>query len=180
MMLYKNTKVKVRPPDGDTDFFVIVAGVLQADNLTPYLFIICLEYIHRTSIDLIKENGFTLEMAGSRRYPTQTITGADYAGEIALLANTQAQAESLLHSLEKAAGGIGHHDNADKTEYICFNQNQTRDIYTLKGGSLKLVEKFHYLGSSVSSTENDINTRLAKTWSAIDRLSILWKSDLSD
>ena len=28
MMLYKNTKVKVRSPDGDTDFFEIVAGVL--------------------------------------------------------------------------------------------------------------------------------------------------------
>ena len=31
MMLYKNTKVKVRSPDGDTDYFDIVAGVLQRD-----------------------------------------------------------------------------------------------------------------------------------------------------
>ena len=29
MMLYKNTKVKLHSPDGDTDFFDIVAGVLQ-------------------------------------------------------------------------------------------------------------------------------------------------------
>ena len=28
MMLYKNTKVKVRSPDGDTDYFDIAAGVL--------------------------------------------------------------------------------------------------------------------------------------------------------
>ena len=28
MMLYKNTKVEVRSPDGDTDYFDIVAGVL--------------------------------------------------------------------------------------------------------------------------------------------------------
>ena len=61
MMLYKNTKVKVRSPDGDTDYFGIVAGVLQGDTLTPYWFIICLDYVLRTSIDLIKENGFTLE-----------------------------------------------------------------------------------------------------------------------
>ena len=27
MMLYRNTKVKVRSPDGDTDYFDIVAGV---------------------------------------------------------------------------------------------------------------------------------------------------------
>ena len=45
---------------------------------------------------------------------------------------------------------------------------------------LKLVDKFTYLGSSVSSTEKDINTRLTKAWTAIDRLSIIWKSDLTD
>ena len=53
-------------------------------------------------------------------------------------------------------------------------------VSTVKGASLKLVDKFTYLRSSVSSTENGINMRLAKTWSAIDRLSVMWKSDLSD
>ena len=61
MMLYKNTKVKVRSPDGDTDFFDIVAGVLQGDTLALYLFIICQDDIHRISIDLMKENSFSLE-----------------------------------------------------------------------------------------------------------------------
>ena len=60
IMLYKNTKVKVRSPDGDTDFFDIVTGVLQGDTLASYLFIICLDYILQTLIDLMKENGFTL------------------------------------------------------------------------------------------------------------------------
>ena len=40
-----------------------------------------------------------------------------------LLANTPAQAESLLHSLEKVADGISHHVNVNKTEYMCFNEN---------------------------------------------------------
>ena len=48
------------------------------------------------------------------------------------------------------------------------------------GTSLKLVDKFNYLGSSVSSTEKDINTRLTKAWTAIDELSIIWKSDQTD
>ena len=51
---------------------------------------------------------------------------------------------------------------------------------TLDGTSLKLVDKFTYLGSSLSSTEKDINTRLTKAWTAIDRLLIIWKSDLTD
>ena len=52
MILYRNTKVIVRSPDGDAEYFDIVAGVLQGDTLAPYLFIICL--------DKIRENGFEL------------------------------------------------------------------------------------------------------------------------
>ena len=96
----------------------------------------------------------------------------------ALIANTPVQAESQLHSLERAAAGIGLHVNANKTEYMCFNRRG--NISTLKGGPLKLVNKFTYLGGSVSSTENDINVRLAKAWTATDKLSVIWKSDLTD
>ena len=126
----------------------------------------------------MKENGFTLKKARSRRYPAQTITDADYVDDLALLANTPAQAESLLHNLEWAAGGIGLYVNADKTEDMCFNQRG--DIFTLNGGSLKLEDKLTYFGSSVSSTENDINMQLVKAWTAIDKLLVIRTSDLSD
>ena len=53
-------------------------------------------------------------------------------------------------------------------------------ISILNGSTLKLVYKFTYLGSSVSSTETDINTRRAKAGTAIDSLSVIWKSDLTD
>ena len=82
--------------------------------------------------------------------------GTDYTDDIALLANIPAQAKTLLHSLERAVAGIGRHVNTDKTECMCFNQRG--DITTLNGSSLKLVDKFTYLGSNVSSTETDINT----------------------
>ena len=177
-ILYRNTKVKVRSPDGDTEYFDIVAGVLQGDTLAPYLFIICLDYVLRTSIDKIKENGFELTKKRSRRYPATTITDADYADDIAILANTPDQAETLLHSLDRAAASIGLYVNAHKTEYMCYNQ--TGDISTLEGTPLKLVDKFTYLGSSVESTEKDIETRLTKAWTAINRLLIIWKSDLTD
>ena len=135
-------------------------------------------YVLRTSIDKIRENGFELTKKRSRRYPAKTITDADYADDIALLANTPNQTETLLHSLERAAAGIGLHVNAHKTKYMYYNI--TGDITTLDGASLKLVDEFTYLGSSVSSTEKDIDTRLTKAWTVIDRLSIIWKSDLTD
>ena len=126
----------------------------------------------------MKENGFTLAKARSGRYTARTLTNADYADDIALLANAPVQAEYRLHSLEQAVGGIGLNVNADKTEFMCFNQRG--DLSTLNGRSLKLVDKFTYIGNSVSSTENNINTRLAKARTAIGRLSVVWESNLSD
>ena len=84
----------------------------------------------------------------------------------------------LLHSLEQAAGGIGLSLNADEMEYMCYNQKA--EISSLNDGALKLVDMFTYFGSNVSSSENDINMRLEKTWTAIDKLLIKWKSNLSD
>ena len=126
----------------------------------------------------MKDNGFKLTKEGSRRYLTQTITDADYTNDIVLLANTSTQAKTLLHSLEQATAGIGLHVNTRKTEYICFNQGN--NISTLNGSSLKLVDKFTYLGSSVSSTKIVIDMRLAKSWTAIDRLSVIQESDLTN
>ena len=115
---------------------------------------------------------------GFRRYPSKTITEADYADDIAILANTPIQAEVRQHTQEWAAAGTGFHVNAHKTEYMYFNE--TDDISTLGGSSLKLVDKLTYQGSSVSSTEKDIDTRLTKAWTAIDKLSVIWKSNLTD
>ena len=114
MILYRNTKVKVCFPDGDTDYFDIVASVLQGDTLATYFIIICQDYVLRTSIDKIKENGFKLTKEKSRRYPAQTVTDANYADDKELRKNAPAQAESLPHSLERAAAGIGLYANAHK------------------------------------------------------------------
>ena len=61
---------------------------------------------------------------------------------------------------------------------MCFNQ--AGHISTLDETSLKPVDKFIYLGSSVSSTKKDIDTWLTKAWAAIDKLSVIRKSDLTD
>ena len=99
----------------------------------------------------MKENSFKLTKERSRRYSAQTITDADYDDDIALLANTPGQAETLLHIPERSGASIDLYVNAYKTEYMCFNQRG--DSSTLNGSSLKLVDTFTYLGSSVSSTE---------------------------
>ena len=107
--------------------------------------------------------------------PAQTLTDTDYAYDAS--SNTHNQAESQLHSLEREAGGIGLDAYADKTKYLYFNQ--IGDISTLECWPLKLVDKLTYVGSSASSTEKDINIPLPKAWTAVDRLSVIWTSDLT-
>ena len=64
----QNTNVKVHSPNGDTDLFNRVS-VLQGDILAPYLFLIRLYYVLRTSIDQIKENGFILKRQEADNIP---------------------------------------------------------------------------------------------------------------
>ena len=84
-------KAMIFSPVGGTDFFDIVSRVLE-NVLIPHLFVIWLDYMLWMSVDLIKENGFTLKNPRSRQYPTETVTDADYTDDQMLFANTLAQA----------------------------------------------------------------------------------------
>ena len=73
-----------------------------------------------------------------QKIPCTNNYGRGLTDDIALLANAPIQAETLLHSLERAAARVGLYVNSDKTEYECFNQRS--DISTVKGGPLKQVD----------------------------------------
>ena len=85
---------------------------------------------------------------------------------------------SRIPAAQSGAASRWHGSPYQCKQNSCFNQ--TGDISTLDCGFLKLVDKFPYFGRSISSTENDINMQLAKAWTAIDGLLIIYKSNLSD
>ena len=89
MMLYKNMKVNFAHRMEAQTSLTLLLVFCKRNIFAPYLFIICLDCLLRTSISLMKENEFTLEKARDRRYPAQTITDAYYAENIAFLENTQ-------------------------------------------------------------------------------------------
>ena len=90
-MVYKGIKAMIRSPEEGIDFLDFVTGVLQEDIYAPFRFIICLNYILWI--------GLLLEKLISRYNPAETITDAVYADDLALLANTSTQTETLRHSL---------------------------------------------------------------------------------
>ena len=96
-----------RSPNSDSYFFDIVTRILQGDTLAPFLFIICLDYVLRTSIDLIKKNEFTFKKARRKRYSAGSMTNAGYAYDLALLGNSPSQAKSRLHVWSKQQEALG-------------------------------------------------------------------------
>ena len=122
--------------------------------------------------------GFTLEQRQSKRYPARTLTDTDFAGDIALLSDSIADAEVLLHKVESAAKEIRLTINSQKTEYKSFNNPQGNLVDT-SGAPLSPVTDFQYLGSWVESAKKDVEVRIAKAWAACSKLNNVWQSDLS-
>lgn len=97
--MYTGTMAKVITADGLTEAFEILAGVLQGDTLAPYLFIIVIDYIMTTVIDPEEELGFTIRPSQSRRIKAEKLADTEFADDVALIADTMEEAQSLLLSL---------------------------------------------------------------------------------
>ena len=115
------------------------------------------------------ENGFTLKKkAKSKWYPTEII-----ADDLQLHSNTPAQVKFLLHGLEQATRGIDHYVSP---VYVFKRRSHLHS----KWQASKISRPVVYLGSNISSTESDVNIHIGNSWTAIDRLLTIWKSDLSN
>ena len=165
-VMYTDTSSTVLSTDGETLSFPILAGILQGDTLTPFLFIIVVDYVLRISVDSISEKGFKLHSRRSTRQHAVYLTDTDFAYYITLISQYLEHAQDLLQSLEKASNGVGLYLNETKTECMhrCHSNN-SNTIRTRNGTSLKQVDDYKYLGSYVSSSEKDFTTRKVMAWS---------------
>ncbi len=177
---YSNTRAKVTSPDGETEEFIIQAGVLQGDTLAPYLFIIVLDYALRKAIDGKEETfGFTVNGRRSRRVGPTIITDLDFADDIALISNEIEQAQQLLLNVERECKKVGLRLNTKKTKYMAYNTQQSNGIKTDDGTELDMVPDFKYLGAWMESSEKDIKVRIALAWKALNSMNTVWSSCMS-
>ena len=127
-ILYRNTKVKVRSPDGDNR----ILRHCSRSTTRGHAGSVSLYHLSRLrtlepSIDKIKENGFELTKKRSRRYPQQQLPTRLRRWHSDTGKYTD-QAEHFLHSLERAAASIGLHVNAHKTEYSAITKQGTSPL----------------------------------------------------
>ena len=79
--------------------------------------------------------------------------------------------------MEKKANSVGLRVNIRKTQN--FNINTDHKVRSVNGTQLKSVDNYTYLGSEISSMDKEIKIRIAKSCSALDKLSSIWKSNLT-
>ena len=138
---YASTRAKVYSPDGVTEYFDIVKGVLQGDTLAPYVFVKILDYALRKAIkDREEKLGFTIVPRKSRRVHPIVLTDLDFAEDIALISDSVRQASELLKRVESECSKVGLLINYNKTKVMAFN---TLDPIILKtaDGQILDVEK---------------------------------------
>ena len=87
-------------PDEDNSLFKITTEVLLK-ICAPFLFIICLNYILRNSIDCNSELGLTITERKSTIYPVFNITDAYYVDDIAITTNKLRDVNVLLHIIDR-------------------------------------------------------------------------------
>lgn len=99
-LIYKHLKAKVVSPDGDTDFFEILLGVMHGNSLTPYLLFIVLDYaMRKANKGREEELGFTIKKCQHRRITPVSITDLDFAKGIIILSNIIEQASNCYKML---------------------------------------------------------------------------------
>ena len=109
---------KVLTPDGETELFEILAGVLQGDTLAPCLFAmpIVIDYCMKQAIGYDAERlGLTLE-----RRKSKIITDVDFADDVALISEDMDKANEFLLRVESAAASVGLHIKEGKTKVMTY------------------------------------------------------------
>ena len=82
--------------------------------------------------------------------------------------------------MEQEYRKVGLKLNAKKTEVVAFNTSEVVNIQTVDGSILAVKDDFKYMGSYISSTENDIKIRKEQAWQALHRLKKIWQSSMVD
>ena len=169
--MHSDTSACVSTEQGPTEWFKTTSGVLQGDALSPYLFIVLLDYALKKTLQ--DDVGFVV----SRRHPAILIGALAYADDICLLAES---IDNVECSLESSAAKIGLRINYNKTKVMHFGQASTRHVRFANSDPVDSCYKFEYLGVPTSSAETVFQSRLSKSWAATTKLYSIFNSKAND
>ena len=170
---YVGCKCCIKTEEGYSEFFDIRSGVRQGCILSPFLFIILVDFMMRKA---------TKDDTHGIKWSTHSkLSDLDFADDIALIDTSIPSMQELTNNVISVGNQIGLRINVDKTEYMLVNIDNVQPIL-IDAKPLKLTEKFNYLGSVIDSTgdsESDVLVRIGKGYGVFRRLNKIWRSRLS-
>ena len=168
--MYENMSGRIIHEGHLTEPFEIKTGVRQGCLLSPFLFLLAMDWIMR-STTTGRKNGIQWSL-------TQQLKDLDFADDLALLSHSHAQMQNKTVLLDTISQQIGLNIHRGKTKIMRINANN-REPIALGNESLQEVDTFTYLGSIINregGTEEDIKIRIQKARGAFVTLRNIWRS----
>ena len=159
MALYEDSECCVRTENGDTRFFKIMSGVKQGCVLSPFLFVIVMDYILRQS------SGCGVKIS------SRQISDLDFADDVVLLEEAKQRLQLLLDAIDEKAEKVGLAVNVSKTKSMATSDSPL--ILKCKGKAIDQVKEFKYLGSWIEydgEIAKEIMRRIGLATLAFDKL----------
>ena len=167
--LYDGTSCRVLNDGELTDSFEIRTGVRQGCLLSPFLFILALDWIMKESTRG-NRNGIQWTLW------TQ-LDDLDFADDIALLSHNHEQMQKKTSTLTDISKSVGLRLHPGKSKVLKVKTSGSGNIM-VGDKQLDVVTDFTYLGSIVDEkggTQADIKGRVGKARAAFTSLSKIWK-----
>nr|KAG5707368.1 hypothetical protein BaRGS_005335 [Batillaria attramentaria] len=153
-----------------SESFEVKTGVRQGCLLSPFLFLLVIDWIMKTTTTG-RKNGIQWTLW------TQ-LDDLDFADDLALLSHSHSQMQDKTTCLEATSAGTGLKINRKKTKLMKINTTANTPV-TVGGEPIREVESFVYLGSVVDGqggTDRDITARIGKARAAMVMLKNIWAS----
>uniref|UniRef100_A0A1I8HR19 Reverse transcriptase domain-containing protein n=1 Tax=Macrostomum lignano TaxID=282301 RepID=A0A1I8HR19_9PLAT len=153
-----------RPHRGTTS-----SGVLQEDTPAPFLFVLMLDWVLRTTLPT-NDDGFLLRRRVGRRQPESRLSLLGYADDPALLSSTVDGAQRQLDKLVAVAASVGLVVNTQRTVVLCVPDDIKAAILCRgadgQATQFPRCQQFVYLGSLVPGVREDLRLRRGLAWAA--------------
>ena len=167
---YNGMKSKVVHEGKLTEEFEVTTGVRQGCLLSPFLFLLAIDYVMKNVTDR-NRNGIQWTL-------WKQLDDLDFADNLALLSHNRQQMQSKTEKLNEESKQLGLSIHKGKTKVLKVNSNSNEPIQ-LDEEPIEEVESFAYLGSivdKVGGTDADIKARIGKARAAFIQLNNIWKS----
>ena len=167
---YEGTNCRILHEGGLTESFSIESGVRQGCLLSPFLFLL--------AVDWIMKETTTSSRNGIQWSLVEQLEDLDFADDLALLAHTHTRMQAKTTKLEAVSSKLGLKINTDKTKTIKINSN-AREQIIINNLGIEDVTSFTYLGSVINitgGTNEDVMERIGKARSAFNTLASIWRS----